>query len=78
MTDPKHYEALHEASNILCAANRSLKTFDGIVEAYINLKGEEDGYTYCDQSGDRYCIQQALKLLQQMIRASGLKMDDVR
>ena len=83
MTNPtpmstKQIEMLQEAADILCAANRSLKTFNGIVEAYINLNGEDDGYTYCDQSGDYYCLRKALTLLQECIRMGGLQMDDVR
>jgi hypothetical protein len=75
---PEQIEMLHEASDILCAANHSLKTFNGIVEAYISLKGEDDGYTLCDQSGDYYCLRKALALLQEFIRVNGLQMDDVR
>ena len=75
---PEQIEMLQEAADIICAANHSLKTFNGIAEAYISLKGEDDGYTYCDQSGDHYCIRRALALLQQCVCMSGLQMDDVR
>jgi hypothetical protein len=75
---PEQVEMLQEASDILCAANHSLKNFNGIAEAYIYLKGEDDGYTYCDQSGDHYCIRKALTLLQEILRLNGLQMDDVR
>lgn len=75
---PEQVAALHEASDVLCAANHSLKIWNGIVEAYIHIKGEDDGYTYCDQSGDYYCLRKALIALQEFIRANGLQMDDVR
>jgi hypothetical protein len=75
---PEQIEMLQEASDILCAANHSLKTFNGIAEAYIGIKGEDDGYTYCDQSGDYYCIRRALNLLQEVLRINGLQMDDMR
>ena len=69
---------LQEMSDILCAANHSLKTLSGLIDVYIHLKGEEDGYTYCDQSGDFYCLRKALKLLEDFIRVNGLIMDPVR
>lgn len=72
---PEMIDVFQEAHQMLCAANHSLKIMEHQLETGIN---EEDGYTFCDLSGDLYCIRRALSLLDLILKTNGLKGDPVR
>jgi hypothetical protein len=68
------WDADQELYSIVCAANHALKNMEGLLETSID---ETRGYTFCDLSGDVYCIRKALQFLEASIKAQGLKGDPI-
>jgi hypothetical protein len=71
---PEMYDSYHEVFHMVCAANHALKNMEALLETSIK---ESDGYTFCDLSGDVYCIRKALQFLEASIKAQGLKGDPI-
>jgi hypothetical protein len=71
---PEMVDTYQELYSIVCAANHALKNMEGLLETSID---ETKGYTFCDLSGDAYCIRKALQFLEASIKAQGLKGDPI-
>jgi hypothetical protein len=69
--DDKLHRDLHELHDIACAAAHALKC----VDVMLDQGADRDGFTYEDAAGCVYTIKRSIHVLDQLIKANGLKGD---